>query len=272
LWHRRPSGAESRGPETTQRWKRFAACSRATARERNARFNAPSAARPTLLGLTLGEARSVRRSAVEASEPTAAGPAGEPFHIEVEPERHAARLALVGELDIGTADELDQRLRELRTVGFRCLVMTGGHESAREPEVHAHGDAGTVLVIEDLKRVGHLRYQRKAHPQARAVDARLGDALVRPADDAQAVLDSEAPGGGDRGRLAKCGPGPRAGNSGVRYVFRPDVTNVLQARPVRGITWLSTLWRVAVSLAFCAEYPAARTDVHSSRAEPSVHR
>jgi anti-sigma B factor antagonist len=60
---------------------------------------------------------------VDRSEPTALGPAGEPFHVDVEPERDAARLVLVGELDVGTTGELDERLRELRTVGFRRLVL-----------------------------------------------------------------------------------------------------------------------------------------------------
>ena len=45
------------------------------------------------------------------------------FHIEVDRKDGAARVRPVGELDLGTIEELDARLSELRAEGLRRLVV-----------------------------------------------------------------------------------------------------------------------------------------------------
>jgi anti-sigma B factor antagonist len=46
-----------------------------------------------------------------------------PFHVEVHPERARVRVEPIGELDMATADALQQQLRELRESGFDELVL-----------------------------------------------------------------------------------------------------------------------------------------------------
>ncbi len=45
------------------------------------------------------------------------------FACEVVPERHTARVVVIGELDIATRPELAARLDELRSVGFESVVL-----------------------------------------------------------------------------------------------------------------------------------------------------
>ncbi len=50
-------------------------------------------------------------------------PGYEPFRVEVHPERDAVRVTPVGELDIATTGQVEDRLRELHTSGFRRFVL-----------------------------------------------------------------------------------------------------------------------------------------------------
>ena len=46
-----------------------------------------------------------------------------PFRVDVHPERDAVRVAPVGELDLATASLLEEQLHELRSAGFRHVVL-----------------------------------------------------------------------------------------------------------------------------------------------------
>lgn len=47
----------------------------------------------------------------------------EPFRVEVHPERDRARVVPVGEVDIATVGEIDDRLREFHANGFQRCVL-----------------------------------------------------------------------------------------------------------------------------------------------------
>jgi len=46
-----------------------------------------------------------------------------PFRVEVHPERADVRVVPVGEADLATVGQIDDRLRELRQAGFRRVVL-----------------------------------------------------------------------------------------------------------------------------------------------------
>jgi anti-sigma B factor antagonist len=46
-----------------------------------------------------------------------------PFHVDVRPQRDHVVVVPVGELDIVTAPELEQQLRELEEAGFASIVL-----------------------------------------------------------------------------------------------------------------------------------------------------
>jgi stage II sporulation protein AA (anti-sigma F factor antagonist) len=47
----------------------------------------------------------------------------EPFRVDVHPERETVRVVPVGEIDMATVGEMDERMRDLRDVGFRNFVL-----------------------------------------------------------------------------------------------------------------------------------------------------
>jgi anti-anti-sigma factor len=47
----------------------------------------------------------------------------EPFRVDVHPERETVRVVPVGEIDMATVGEVDERMRDLRNVGFRHFVL-----------------------------------------------------------------------------------------------------------------------------------------------------
>jgi anti-sigma B factor antagonist len=60
------------------------------------------------------------------AEPPATSPVAaddEPLRCEVVPEREAVRVRPVGTLDMATAPLLESKLAELRTAGFRDLIV-----------------------------------------------------------------------------------------------------------------------------------------------------
>ena len=61
-------------------------------------------------------------SADSSSAPAARG-ASRPFRIDVDRQDGSARVAPVGELDLVTAPQVDERLDELRKAGVRGLVL-----------------------------------------------------------------------------------------------------------------------------------------------------
>ena len=46
-----------------------------------------------------------------------------PFRVEVHPQRADVRVVPVGEADLATVGQIDDRLRELRQAGFRRFVL-----------------------------------------------------------------------------------------------------------------------------------------------------
>jgi anti-anti-sigma factor len=60
---------------------------------------------------------------VRRKEPREPGSEQQPFRTEVQPERDGVRVVLIGELDLATAAQLDEQLRELRAVGFQRFVL-----------------------------------------------------------------------------------------------------------------------------------------------------
>jgi anti-sigma B factor antagonist len=63
------------------------------------------------------------RSAMTSATAHQLPPDCEPFRVEVHPERDTVRVAPVGELDLLSVEQLDQRLTELYDTGFRKLVV-----------------------------------------------------------------------------------------------------------------------------------------------------
>ena len=49
--------------------------------------------------------------------------AAPPFRVDVHPERDTVRVVPVGELDLATADLLENQLHELRSAGFERVVL-----------------------------------------------------------------------------------------------------------------------------------------------------
>jgi stage II sporulation protein AA (anti-sigma F factor antagonist) len=45
------------------------------------------------------------------------------FRVEVEPERDAVRVCPIGEVDLGSVDEVRTQLEELRATGFSRLIL-----------------------------------------------------------------------------------------------------------------------------------------------------
>jgi anti-sigma B factor antagonist len=52
-----------------------------------------------------------------------AGAVPAPFRVEVEPERDVVRVCPVGEVDLGTVDEIRAQLQELESNGFSRLIL-----------------------------------------------------------------------------------------------------------------------------------------------------
>src|SRR4051794_41154323 len=55
--------------------------------------------------------------------PEPAGDIPVPFRVEVEPERDVVRVCPIGELDLGTVEEVRAQLVELRSSGFSRLIL-----------------------------------------------------------------------------------------------------------------------------------------------------
>lgn len=59
----------------------------------------------------------------DGADAGAAEPPGEPFKIELHPERDVMRVVPVGELDLTVAEALEQRLTQLHADGFRRFLL-----------------------------------------------------------------------------------------------------------------------------------------------------
>lgn len=76
---------------------------------------------------------------------------GAPFRVDVHPERDCVRVVPVGELDVGTAEELDATLRELREAAFARIVL-----DLRELEFVESAGLRVIVVASRLaRRDGH---------------------------------------------------------------------------------------------------------------------
>lgn len=72
---------------------------------------------------------------------------GVPFRVDVHPERDRVRVVPVGELDVGTADELEATLRELREADFARIVL-----DLRELEFLESAGLRVIVVATQLAR------------------------------------------------------------------------------------------------------------------------
>lgn len=104
----------------------------------------------------------------------------EPFRVEVYPERDRVRVAPVGELDIATAGQVEQHLRELHDAGFDHILLDLGKVSfmdcvGLEVVLGAHARA--------VRQAGRFFEVIGAPAQARRLFALAGvDRQLGPAD------------------------------------------------------------------------------------------
>jgi anti-sigma B factor antagonist len=78
-------------------------------------------------------------------------PSGEPFRVDVLPERDVVRVVPIGELDLATVPELAGQLQELRDVGFQRLVL----DLRRLEFIDSTGLHLIVKLDRDARREGH---------------------------------------------------------------------------------------------------------------------
>ena len=83
----------------------------------------------------------------------------------------AARLTLIGELDIAVADRVEERLRELRDQGRRARL-----DLSQLDFIDSSGVRTIVLGVKHARQAGHeLEVDRQDQPHGRADDRDHGD-------------------------------------------------------------------------------------------------